>query len=133
LEKKMNENIKHYGLILIRVILTLAFLAAGSAKLAGVEMMVATYETIGVGQWFRYLTGIIEVGSAILLFIPGKQVWGAALLVCTMIGAVLAHLFILGPGSLPAIVLGVLSGVVLFAYRNQLPGHLNSMLSQARQ
>lgn len=128
----MNENIKHYGLILIRVILTLAFLAAGSAKLAGAEMMVATYETIGVGQWFRYLTGIIEVGSAILLFIPGKQVWGAALLACTMIGAVLAHLFILGPGSLPAIVLGVLSGVVLFAYRNQLPEHLNSMLSQAR-
>ena len=92
-----------------------------------------TYETIGVGQWFRYLTGIIEVGSAILLFIPGKQAWGAALLVCTMIGAVLAHLFFLGPGSLPAIVLGVLSGVVLLAYRNQLPGQPNNMLGQASQ
>ena len=69
----MNDNIKHYGLILIRAILTLAFFAAGSAKLAGVEMMVATYETIGVGQWFRYLTGIIEVGSAVLIFTPGKQ------------------------------------------------------------
>ena len=129
----MNENIKHYGLILIRVILTLAFLAAGSAKLAGVEMMVATYDTIGVGQWFRYLTGIIEVSSAILLFIPGKQAWGAALLVCIMIGAVLAHLFILGPGALPAIVLGVLSGVVLFAYRNQLPGQPSNMLGQVSQ
>jgi len=116
----MNEKIKHYSLILIRVILALAFIAAGSAKLAGVEMMVTIYETIGIGQRFRYLTGIIEFGSAILLFIPGKQVWGAALLVCTMIGAVLAHLFILGPGALPAIVLGVLSAVVLFAYRNQL-------------
>lgn len=61
-------------------------MAAGSAKLAGVEMMVATCETIGIGQWFRYLTGAIEVGSAILLFGPGKQAWGAALQVCTMIG-----------------------------------------------
>ena len=118
----MNEKFKHYGLISTRVILALAFVAAGSAKLAGVEMMVTTYETIGVGQWFRYLTGIIEVGSAVLLFTPGKQAWGAALLVCTMIGAVLAHLFILGPGSFPAIILGALSAVVLFAYRSQLPG-----------
>ena len=128
----MNENIKNYGLILIRVILALAFFAAGSAKLAGVEMMVATYETIGVGQWFRYLTGIIEVGSAVLLFTPGKQAWGAALLVCTMIGAVLAHLLILGPGSLPAIILGVLSAVVLFAYRNQLPVQYQTVIGQAR-
>ena len=128
----MNEQFKHYGLILTRVILALAFVAAGSAKLAGVEMMVTTYETIGVGQWFRYLTGIIEVGSAVLLFTPGKQAWGAALLVCTMIGAVLAHLFILGPGSSPAIILGALSAVVLFAYRNQLPGQRQNMLGQAR-
>lgn len=118
----MNERVKHYGLLLIRILLALAFVAAGSAKLAGVEMMVATYETIGIGQWFRYLTGAIEVGSAILLFVPGKQVWGAALLGCTMIGAVLAHLFILGPGAIPAVVLGALSAIVLFAYRHQLPG-----------
>lgn len=128
----MNQNIKHYSLILIRVMLALAFLAAGAAKLAGVEMMVATYETIGMGQWFRYLTGIIEVGSAILLFTPGKQAWGAALLVCTMFGAVLAHLFILGPGAPPAIILGVLSAVVLFAYRSQLPGLPSSRLDQAQ-
>jgi uncharacterized membrane protein YphA (DoxX/SURF4 family) len=117
----MNDTLKRYGLILIRLLLALAFFAAGSAKLAGVEMMVVTYDTIGFGQWFRYLTGIIEVVSAILLFVPGKQAWGAALLVCTMIGAVLAHLFILGPGSAPAIVLGLLSLVVLYTYRSQLP------------
>lgn len=127
----MNEQLKHYGLILTRVMLALAFVAAGSAKLAGVEMMVTTYENIGVGQWFRYLTGIIEVGSAVLLFTPGKQAWGAALLVCTMIGAVFAHLFILGPGSFPAIILGVLSAVVLFSYRSQLPGLRSSRPGQA--
>ncbi len=117
----MNDTVKKYGLILVRIILALAFFAAGAAKLAGVEMMVATYETIGIGQWFRYLTGIIEVGSATLLFIPRTQFWGAALLVCTMIGAVLAHLLILGPGAMPAVVLGSLSAVVLYSYRDQFP------------
>jgi putative oxidoreductase len=98
-----------------------AFLAAGAAKLAGVSMMVATFDAIGVGQWFRYLTGLIEVGSAILLFIPGLQALGAGLLVCTMIGAILAHLTILGPSAIPALVLGLISAAILWAHRDQLP------------
>ena len=117
----MNEKFKHYSLLVIRILIGLAFFGAGAAKLAGVEMMVASFEAIGLGQWFRYLTGAIEVGSAILLFVPGKQAWGAGLLVCTMIGAVLAHLLILGPGSAPAIILGFLSALVAYNYRDQIP------------
>jgi putative oxidoreductase len=98
-----------------------AFLAAGLAKLAGVSMMVATFDAIGAGQWFRYLTGLIEVASAVLLFIPGLQAIGAGLLVCTMIGAVLAHLLILGPSALPALILGLISAVIFWAHRDQLP------------
>ena len=116
----MNENIKKYGLLAIKILAGLAFLAAGSAKLLGVEMMVGTFEAIGVGQWFRYLTGAIEVVSAILLFVPGKQAYGAALLVCTMIGAVAAHLLVLGPSAVPALVLGIFSAIILYAHRDQL-------------
>ena len=90
-------------------------------NLAGVDMMVETYETLGFGQWFRYVTGVVEVGSALLLWLPGKKAWGAGLLVCTMIGALFANLFLLNSGALPAIILGGLSAVVLFAYREQLP------------
>ena len=98
-----------------------AFLAAGLAKLAGVSMMVATFDAIGIGQWFRYATGLIEVASAVLLFVPGLQAIGAGLLVCTMIGAVLAHLLILGPSALPALILGLISAAILWAHRDQLP------------
>lgn len=105
----------------LRLVLAAAFLAAGVAKLSGVEMMVQTFEAVGVGQWFRYVTGLIEVGSAVLLLVPGFQVLGAAILVCTMIGAVLAHLFILGPSALPALVLGVLSAVVIYLNKEQIP------------
>ncbi|MFK5978049.1 MAG: DoxX family protein [Rhizobiaceae bacterium] len=108
-----------YGLPIAKILLSLAFIAAGFAKLAGVEMMVQTFEAVGVGQWFRYVTGVIEIGSAILLWIPGRQLTGATLLVCTMIGATLAHFLILGPSALPAIILGILAALVAFSYRDQ--------------
>lgn len=115
------SNVQKWGLLGVKALLTLAFVAAGLAKLSGQEMMVATYDAIGVGQWFRYLTGIIEVGAAVLLWLPGRQWLGAGLLVCTMIGAVLAHVLILGPSLVPALILGILSAIVLYAHRDQIP------------
>ena len=115
-----------YAVIGIKVLLTLAFAAAGLAKLAGAEMMVQTFDAVGVGQWFRYVTGIIDVGSAILLWLPGKQAWAAGLLACTMVGAILAHFTALaaqGAGAaVPAMVLLVLALVMLYAHRDQLAG-----------
>ena len=46
------------------------FLAAGSAKLVGVQMMIDIFNTIGLGQWFRYVTGAIEVIGGILELFP---------------------------------------------------------------
>jgi len=118
----MLPNAQKYGLIAIRAALTLAFVAAGLAKLAGVEMMVQTFDAAGVGQWFRYLTGLTEVAGAILLWVPSIQFIGAGLLTSTMIGAVLAHLFILGTATMaPALVLSVLSAILAFAHRKQSP------------
>jgi putative oxidoreductase len=45
-------------------------------------MMVETFDKIGIGQWFRYVTGGIEVASAVLLLSPRLTPVGAALLVC---------------------------------------------------
>lgn len=116
----MNSKIRSYGTYAIKALLALAFLGAGAAKLAGAEQMVAIYETIGVGQWFRYLTGLIEVVCAVMLFVPRVQAFGAIILVCTMTGAVLSHLLILGPSALPAAVLGVLSAIVVYVHRDQI-------------
>jgi len=67
----MSSNVHKYGLLAIKALLTVAFVAAGSAKLLGAEMMVQTFEAVGVGQWFRYVTGIIEIGGAALLWVRG--------------------------------------------------------------
>jgi len=104
----------------LRGLLTLAFVAAGIAKLAGAEMMVATFDAVGVGQWFRYVTGLIEIAAPVLLWLPGKQVLGAAILGATMVGAVLAHLFIIGPSAVPAVILGLICAAVIYLYREQI-------------
>lgn len=111
-----------YVILVLKGALTLVFVAAGGAKIFGVDMMVDTFAKIGVGQWFRYVTGLIEVGSAILFWLPGKEAIGAGLLTCTMIGAVLAHVLILGPSMVPALVLGLLTAGLLYVYRDQIAG-----------
>lgn len=101
----------------VRILLALAFGAAGLAKLMGVEMMVATFEAIGVGQWFRYLTGGIEVLGAVLMLVPATGLWAGLLLGGTMVGATISH-FVVVPGTpVPAIVLGLLSAVVVWHQR----------------
>jgi putative oxidoreductase len=89
-----------------------AFLAAGSAKLLGNPLMVILFAQIGAGEWFRYVTGAIEIGSAILLLIPRTAFYGAALLVCTMFCAVMAHLFLVGGNPMPASALLLIVGLI---------------------
>ena len=109
-----------YAILAIKALLTLAFVAAGGAKLMGVEMMVQTFDAIGWGQWFRYLTGVIEVGAGVLLWVKGREAIGAFLLTATMAAAVLFHLLVLGPSFVPALVLGILAAIILWQHRDQL-------------
>jgi putative oxidoreductase len=96
-----------------------AFLMAGGSKFAGAPAMVGLFSAIGIGQWFRYVTATIEVGSAIALLIPSLAPYGALALVATMIGAVFTHLAIVGGSPLPALVLGVGSAAIAWARRDQ--------------
>ena len=109
-----------YVPIIARVLLTVAFVLAGGAKLAGAEPMVATFDAIGVGQWFRYVTGAIEVVGAAMLWIGSLRLLGALLLGATMVGAIIAHLAILGPSPIPAAILGLLTLVVIYFDRRQM-------------
>jgi putative oxidoreductase len=64
----------------VKALQAAALLAAGGAKLAGVPMMIQTFEHVGVGQWFRYVTGSLEVIGAVTVLVPGVAGLGAALL-----------------------------------------------------
>jgi putative oxidoreductase len=105
------------ALWVVQALLALAFLGAASGKLLGKPEMVALFETIGVGQWFRYVTGLMELTGAILIVVPRTKFFGAALLSMVMVGAVLTHLFILHSAPTAPAVLLVLAGVVAWARR----------------
>ena len=100
-------------------VIAAAFLMAGGSKFAGAPAMVALFNAIGIGQWFRYVTATIEVGSAIALLVPSLAPYGALALVPTMTGAVFTHLFIVGGSPLPALVLGAGAATIAWARRDQ--------------
>ncbi|KRR05397.1 DoxX family protein [Bradyrhizobium jicamae] len=110
----------HVAVWIVRGLLALAFLGAGGAKLYGVPMMVEEFHHIGLGQGFRYLTGGLEVFGAILLLLPRKAAFGALLLICVMIGAVITHLLVIGGSPVPAIVLLALNAVVAYSQREEI-------------
>jgi uncharacterized membrane protein YphA (DoxX/SURF4 family) len=94
-----------------------AFLGAGGSKLAGAQPMVDTFQKVGLGQWFRYLTGLLEVGGAIGLLFPRFAFYAALLLACVMVGAVVAHLTVLGGSPVAPIVLLLITGAVAYIRR----------------
>jgi uncharacterized membrane protein YphA (DoxX/SURF4 family) len=100
-------------------VLAAAFLMAGGSKFAGAPAMVGLFNAIGIGQWFRYVTATIEVGSAIALVVPALAPYGALTLTATMIGAVATHVFIVGGSPLAPLVLGVASGAIAWFRRDQ--------------
>src|SRR5262249_33976684 len=101
----------------VRLLLALAFGAAGAAKLAGVPQMIQIFDLIGIGQWFRYVTGAVEVIGALLLLIPSTGFLGGLLLSATMVWGVARPLFFIGGSPVPALVLGALSAYVAFRLR----------------
>ena len=106
------------GLWALQIISAGMFLLAGSLKLTGNPLMVQEFGVIGLGQWFRYLTGTIEVVSAVLLLIPSVAAYGAAALAVTMVGAILAHLFVIGGSPLVPILLLASTATIASARRS---------------
>ena len=103
----------------VQIALGVMFLFAGGSKLAGAPAMVTLFDAIGVGQWFRYVTGAIELGAAVALFVPSAAVFGAMLLVPTMIGAVVTNLF-LGQTPIPPLVLLAVASTIAWVRRREL-------------
>lgn len=100
------EAPRNGALWVVQVLGSVLFFISGSAKLSGDEQIIQTLAATGIGQWFRYLTGLIDVGSAILFLIPALAGIGALLVVPMMIGAIVTHVVTID-GS-PALPIGLL-------------------------
>jgi uncharacterized membrane protein YphA (DoxX/SURF4 family) len=101
----------------VQALLALDFVVVASLKLMGMPEMVELFAAVGVGQWFRYVTGILELTGAVLIVVPRTGSIGAALLATIMLGAIITHLFILRVPPTAPIVLFLLSGFVVWGRR----------------
>jgi uncharacterized membrane protein YphA (DoxX/SURF4 family) len=109
-------------IIVVQVVLGLLFVLIGSATVAGMKMLVENFRRFGYPQWFRVVTGSLEVLGGIGLLIGIRLLWLAELasagLTLVMLGAVLTQLRTRDPWKkiALAIVLGVLTSLVVVSY-----------------
>jgi uncharacterized membrane protein YphA (DoxX/SURF4 family) len=110
----------------LQVLVALAFVAAAAGKLLGSTDMVALFDAVGVGQWFRYVTGLIELLGALLLIVPGRAAFGSVLLAGVMAAAVVAHLTVLHTAPTAPLVLFAVTALISWGRRTQLASLLGS-------
>jgi putative oxidoreductase len=80
---------------ILAIVLALVFVLAGGVKLIGAPGMVTEFAQIGIGQWFRIVTGLVEVSGAIGLLIPKFRFWASLQIAAVMVGATGVNLWVL--------------------------------------
>jgi len=82
--------------IVLQSLLILYYLFSGSAKVIGAKYWVDIFNTLRLPQWFRFVTGLVQLVGAIVLIIgywvDGAVAWAGIWLGITMLVAFLAHL-----------------------------------------
>jgi uncharacterized membrane protein YphA (DoxX/SURF4 family) len=112
------------ALWVLQIGLAAMFLLAGGSKIGGAAAMIKLFEDIGIGQWFRYFTGILELLSGVLLLVPSAAGFGALLLLPIMTGATLTHLLVEHNSPAKPLVLLLLAAFVAWGRREAILGLL---------
>ncbi len=105
-------RVLNIALWVLQALLALQFAMGGLAKVFGDPAMVEMFAAIGIGQWFRYVVGALELAGAVGVLIPRLSGLAALGLVCLMAGATLTNVLVLGASPLLPIGLLVVSALV---------------------
>ncbi|MEQ7126950.1 DoxX family protein [Actinopolymorpha sp. B11F2] len=111
-ERTTGGRAKSITLWVLQVVTALWFLMAALGKFTGDEVVVATFDAIGFGDWFRYLIGVLEVAGAVAMLIPRLVGLAALGFVGLMAGAVLIQLLVVGSGAFLPVPLLVVSALI---------------------
>jgi putative oxidoreductase len=113
-------RLKTIGFWLLKILLAAIFIFTGGAKIAALPAMVDVFERVGLGQWFRYFTALLELGGAALLLWPSTTAFGALVLTIVSVGAFLAQLLVLHEDIVHTIVMALILGAIVWTHREQL-------------
>lgn len=109
---KSRRRAVNFALWALQTLLALMFAMSGFAKVGGDAAMMEMFATIGIGQWFRYVVGALEIAGAVGVLVPRLSGLAALGLVCLMVGATLTNVFVLGTSPLLPISLMLVSVLV---------------------
>ena len=113
-------RLKTIGFWLLKILLAAIFIFTGGVKIAALPAMVDVFERVGLGQWFRYFTALLELGGAALLLWPSTTAFGALVLTIVSVGAFLAQLLVLHEDIVHTIVMALILGAIVWTHREQL-------------
>ncbi|SES10601.1 DoxX-like family protein [Lentzea xinjiangensis] len=105
---------------ILQIALAVQFFLNGYALFT--DQFVAKFDDIGFGQWFRHLTGVLEIATAIGLLIPRVCGFAALALAGIMGGAALTEIFLVTNGGLDDAVMPIIFMVwalVIAVYRRE--------------
>jgi hypothetical protein len=115
----------------LRAIAAVILLQTLFFKFTGAEESVYIFTTLGMEPWGRIGSGVAELVASVLLLMPRTVIFGAALSLAVIAGAIVSHLTKLGitlpavndHGELFALALVVFfaSAGVLFMHRDEVP------------
>jgi uncharacterized membrane protein YphA (DoxX/SURF4 family) len=91
----MRGKSRKISIWILRLLLGLIFIFVAISKLTGTGNTVQYFAAIGWGQWFRYLTGSLDLLGVILLFVPRWTGYGALILACSIGSAAVISLTVL--------------------------------------
>ncbi len=86
------EGVKRVIAWVLAVLTGLSFLVAGWPKIMPGENMIRRFENWGYSAEFAVVTGVLEIAGGLLILLPKTAVYGAALVMVLMLGAVYTHL-----------------------------------------
>lgn len=113
-------KIKPIIIWILRILMGAAFIAAAAMKLSGQPMMIEEFEHIGLGQWFRYFTGVLELIGGVAILVPSVSLLGAGLLLLIDLGAFVAQVVVLHVDWIHTIIIAVLLGLLIYLQRDSI-------------
>ncbi|WP_340065244.1 DoxX family membrane protein [Ascidiimonas aurantiaca] len=123
------KTLKTLTPLLLRMLIAVILLQTLRFKFSAHPDSVYIFTKTGIEPYGRIATGIVELIAAILLLLP-RTIWiGALMTLATIGGAIIMHLTLLGievnndGGALflMALVTFILSAIVLWHYKEQIP------------
>lgn len=102
----------------LRIAVAALFLFAAFMKLSGNPQMIEEFGMVGLGDWFRIFTGLVEVLGAAAVLYPATTGWGALLLLCVDVGAFFAQAFRIHMDVIHTFVIGAVLLVLFYLTRH---------------